>query len=389
MRARLFAAAGAAGGRLAHPPVLRPALSAAVVVWAVFRLAARLEDDPIAAAGGAVLVGSAPIVLYQAVQPMTDVPAAAAIAAAAVLAWTSPRRPGLAGLTLGLGLLIRPNLLPVVLVFLTSMADRASRPALGRFLGAFVPVAAVVPVLNALVYGAPWRTGYGETSALFSIAHVPTNLHRYTTWMVDTMTPLVLVVVLVPWLVASRSAAASRQSEPGGSLSPRRLSLFLLSLAAIVFGCYVAYVPFEEWWYLRFLLPAIPLLCALMAVAIVVLARHAGRPGGLVALAVFGALAWHGLSVARDRAAFDLWRMEQRLSATATYIRDIAPNVVAIAIQPGGAIHFTLNRPVVSWDALEPRSLDRVVSWAGARGDRALIVVDGGEAEEFRTRFSS
>ena len=111
---------------VAASPILQffiPVLSAAVVVWAVFRLAARLEDDPIAAAGGAVLVGSAPIVLYQAVQPMTDVPAAAAIAAAAVLAWTSPRRPGLAGLTLGLGLLIRPNLLPVVLVFLTSMAD--------------------------------------------------------------------------------------------------------------------------------------------------------------------------------------------------------------------------------------------------------------------------
>ena len=191
--------------------------------------------------------------------------------------------------------------------------------------------------------------------------------------------------------MACRESDRSRIATVGARRQPlaRRLSLLLLSLAAIVFGCYVAYVPFEEWWYLRFLLPAIPLLCALMAVAIVVLARHAGRPGGLVALAVFGALAWHGLSVARDRAAFDLWRMEQRLSATATYIRDIAPNVVAIAIQPGGAIHFTLNRPVVSWDALEPRSLDRVVSWAGARGDRALIVVDGGEAEEFRTRFSS
>ncbi len=373
-------------------PVLQflvPPLSAAVVIWAAFRLARSLEDDPITAVGAAVLVASAPIVLYQAVQPMTDVPVTAAIAAAAVFAWTSPRRPGLAGLALGIGLLIRPNLLPVVLVFLWSMADRASRPALGRFLAAFVPVAGVVPVLNALVYGAPWRTGYGDTSALFSIAHVPTNLQRYTTWTLDTMTPLVLLIVFVPWLLARNTQATPRHLPSGDWQSPRRISLFLLSLIAIISGCYVAYVPFVEWWYLRFLLPAIPLLCVLMAVAIVVLGRRAGRIGGLVALAVFGALAWHGLSVARHRAAFDLWHLEQRLSATATYIRGIAPNVVAITIQPGGAIRYELERPVVSWDTLEPQLLDRVVSWAGDRGDRALIVIDGAEAAEFRARFSS
>jgi hypothetical protein len=351
-------------------------LSAAVTILATVRLARGLDDDPITGVAAGLLVASTPIVLYQAVQPMIDLPTAAAVAAAAALMWAAPARPAAAGASLGLALLWRPNLLPIVIPFLMPIFSRHSRRDSAAFWLALAPIAAMVPVLNTLVYGAPWRSGYGDTAALFSLAFVPTNATRYFTWAIETM-PALIIGVAAP-------AIAARASANG---SPRATSWRLLALAAAVVACYLAYRPFDDWWYLRFLLPAVAPLCALTAVVIVRLSSPARRYTGLAALVIVAAVAWHGLDVARTRAAFDLWRIEQRLSDTAKYLKANIPDAVAIAIQPNGAIRYELDRPVVSWDSLEPQWLDRAIAWIASRGGRPLLVVDGTEIEGFRRRF--
>jgi hypothetical protein len=58
-------------------------LSAAVLVWAASHLG-RTLDDGLGGVASALLVATTPVVLYQAVQPMNDVPTAAVIATAAV-----------------------------------------------------------------------------------------------------------------------------------------------------------------------------------------------------------------------------------------------------------------------------------------------------------------
>lgn len=349
-------------------------LSAAVLVWAASRLG-RAIDDGLEGVGTAVLVATAPVVLYQAVQPMNDVPTAAALATAAAFTWSSPQRPAAAGALVGLGLLSRPNLLPIVLPFVLALAGRTKRHKLTAFLAAFCPIAGLVPLLNTLVYGAPLSSGYGEASALFSFRHVPTNVANYGRWILETMSPLAVAALATPWLL--------RQEGP----ERRGIARDLLLTAAIVAACYIAYVPFAEWWYLRFLLPAIPLLCALMAVAINRLGQVAGPRAGLVTMAVVTALAWHGLTGARDREVFRLWRLEQRLSATASYLKSTAPDVAAISVQPNGAIRYELGQPVVSWDSLDPRWLDRAVGWLRSRGYRPLLVIDSSEDEAFRRQF--
>ena len=220
--------------------------------------------------------------------------------------WSSPQRPAVAGALVGLGLLSRPNLLPIVLPFVLAFAGRTSRRELTAFLAALVPVAGVVPVLNTLVYGAPLASGYGDTSALFSSGHIATNATNYGRSLLETMSPLVVAALATPWLVRRESPERARIARD------------LLLTAAVVAACYIAYLPFPAWWYIRFLLPAIPLLCALMAVAIHRLGQLAGPRAGLVTMGVVTALAWHGLTVARDRQVFQLWRLEQRLSATAS-----------------------------------------------------------------------
>ena len=92
-----------------------------MLVFSAFLIARRLAGG-MAGATAALLTATSPIVLFQVVQPMNDVLAAALWMAA--LAWfiTKPQ-PIACGILIGLAILVRPNLAPLALVF---AADRWS-----------------------------------------------------------------------------------------------------------------------------------------------------------------------------------------------------------------------------------------------------------------------
>ena len=83
---------------------------AALAVWLTFLLGRRLDDD-LAGATAAVLLATSPIFLYQSVQPMSDVPAAALWLAALTATARGDRRGQiLGGVCASLAVLMRPNL---------------------------------------------------------------------------------------------------------------------------------------------------------------------------------------------------------------------------------------------------------------------------------------
>lgn len=348
--------------------------AATVLVLAAYVFTRRLCDDPLAAVAAAALCAGTPVVLFQSMQPMTDVPAAAALSAAAALALARPSRAAAAGAALGLCLVMRPNLLPAALPFLLW-----TRPQSRSFLLGLVPVAALVPILNSLVYGSPFTTGYGDASSLFSLAQVPTNLWRYSSWALETMTPIVVLGLAAPWLMRGAGWPAERC----------RYGLALLALVIVVVACYAAYIPFDEWWYLRFLLPAVPALWALTAAAVFALMTPATRTGAAVAFLALVVVAGLSVREARRLRVFDVWRSEQRLTATAEYLAQHVPRLAAIAIQPNGAISYRLGQPVVSWDALPPSALEPAIDWLRLRGFHPLAVVDQEEEQQFRARFAA
>ena len=133
----VFLVFGACGPYLVVPA------TAALLVWAVF-VWARQTIGSTGALLAAVVVTVTPVVLWQAILPMSDVPAGAAWTGAAVLSLSRTRRGALvAGCATAMGLLIRPNLLPLAAVPLAGMMMQ--RQGAGRWRDAAIfcaPVAA-------------------------------------------------------------------------------------------------------------------------------------------------------------------------------------------------------------------------------------------------------
>ena len=205
---------------------------------------------PLAGAMGAVLVASSPATLYQVVQPMNDVTTAAlwmatfvALRAAAVCACGSLLRPCAAGSAKPAAARARRE------AFAVGIRDRGlAIRNLTRFAIAAAPFGLVVLWLNSALYGSPVRTGYGQLEHLFSLSAVSVNATRYLGWLVETHTPFPLLAFAAPFVVPR---------EKRGEAS--------LAIALILATCaiYFFYTPFDEWSYLRFLLPAIALMLVL------------------------------------------------------------------------------------------------------------------------------
>ena len=161
-------------------------------------------------------------------------------------------------------------------------------------------------------------------------------------------------------------------------------------LAAGLSVVYLAYRPFPEWWYLRFLLPAVALSLVLASAAAFGLAGR-WRPAAAapLALAAIAAAAVWAVRSSEGRDAFGLQRLEQRFPLTAAVVAARLPsNVVAITVWQSGGLRFWPGREVVVWDALDPEWLDRGLAWLAAGRRPAAIVMERWEEEGFRRRFA-
>lgn len=106
----------------------------------------------------AIVLVTSPVVLYQAVRPMSDVPAGASWTGAMVFAFGSMRsRAAAAGIFTAVGLLVRPNLVlaAVVPFVVTSSATRGRERVLRAaiFCAPILPVIIAVAAFNTASYG--------------------------------------------------------------------------------------------------------------------------------------------------------------------------------------------------------------------------------------------
>ena len=370
------------GGRTAMFGVV-PVLGA-LTVWLTFVLGRRIGGEASGAAA-ALLMAASPAFLYQVVQPMSDVPAAA-LWVAALVALTHPQlvesgwRAAFAGMATGAAILIRPNLVPIgIVAALAVFCDRPVRwPAVTRtwivFAVGVAPFVLVVALLQNAMYGSPLRSGYGSLAVLFRLEHVWPNLQRYPVWLLETETPIVLIALAAPWLISDRVA--------------RRQSVWLLAFAGAVFACYIPYEVFDAWWYLRFVLPAYPALLVLTGSALMALLGRAGAAWQPAGVAVVALLSVFLVRVAVERHAFGLWEFERRFRLAGDYVAARLPaNALIVTAQESGSVRFYSGRPTMTWRELPTDGLDRALTFVRAHGLRPYFLIETGEQAEFVQQF--
>ena len=381
-------------------------LSGALLVWITFAIGRRLVSDAMGLAA-AWLVATSPAVLAMLVSPMSDVPAAAFWAGAIYFTLGSSSRSALmAGLAASAAILIRPNLAPVAAIlvvwkFWTAMAGLKASTTTGASTTTHVTASDVVPTfrsavlpmiagtlpgclfiawINNRLYGSPLASGYGSLSALFSLSHVPINLERYGVWLVQSQTPLAIVGVaalLLPlkWIWPTRDQ--------------RQAALLLGTCVVVVWSLYLIYLPFEAWWFLRFLLPAWAPMCLGAAAVVVRIARAQRVWGRVAACAILAGVGAHNLYYASTHGAFPSGEGEHRYVSIAKMVEQATdPAAVVFAGQHSGPIRYYAGRTIVRFDILDAAWLDRAVQWLNSQGRRPYFLLEEWEVTAFQERFA-
>lgn len=359
-------------------------LATGVLVWCTFVIGRRVSTPGIGL-GAAWLVATSPTVLSMGKSVMSDVPAAAAWAAAmaGMLAGT-PRTVAGAGVAAGVAITIRPNLGPLVVVLLAwgLWRDlRARRPAVQRLVLCAAPAAVgvvAVALVNQSVNGSPVESGYGDLGQLFSRAHLPVNLRRYGAWMIETQTPLVLAG-LAALCVPVRRVWRSGATGPSGALLQGGMTLAVIA----------AYTPFDAWWFLHFLLPAWPAILVATVIAVFSVTSVV-RQGHLVTALCVGLIGVYTASAAVRLGVFPAGEGERRYATLAQLVAGVTrPGSVVIAGPYVGAVRYYGGRLSLRFDQLDPAWLDRTVAWLHEQQRPVFLLLEDSELPVFRERFGA
>jgi hypothetical protein len=289
---------------------------------------------------GTTIIAASPLYLNYSLQMMSDVPALVWTAGAILAAWRSRERAAwalAAGAATAMAVLIRPT---NALVFAPIAVALGLSPRRWLLLIAGGLPGAVFYGFDSLsLYGHIFTTGDGDFTASFGSEWIGVTWWHYTRWLSALFTPVVLLAAGLPWL---------------GRTEPRKAAL--LGVWALVFAAfYSAYdCTHQTWWYLRFLLPAIPPL----VVGGLLVARQAGlgRRWPLLRTQVFvfalvvivaNSAFWN-----KRLPALNIGRDNEIYPEAAAWMRGHLPgNAVILSMQMSGTLYYYTDFTFLRWDS--------------------------------------
>ncbi|MGQ0735672.1 MAG: hypothetical protein ACT4QD_18715, partial [Acidobacteriota bacterium] len=313
----------------------------------------------------AALVAINPVVFTYAIQPMSDVPAAALIVSA-VAAWSHVRpMPVTAGVCAALAIAVRPALAPAVLALalwpvLLREPDRR-RLAL-RFLGPVAGGIGLMGLAQWYLYGDLRASGYGAVAGLFSVAHVGLNLRIYGLWGWLALGPLWVGAVAIGLVISSARARA-----------------MTLLIAAGVSAPYLVYRPYDHWETLRFLLPAIAVATVVAASGLGAVARRVAVPqaGGVLAAGLVLMVATLSATWMSAQQVFTMPVHEARYRLAGEMVAQVTPpTAVILAAQHSGSVRYYAGRRTVNWQGVPRGTLPATVRALQAQGARVFLLID-------------
>jgi hypothetical protein len=367
------------------PYIVTPVCGALLVI-VVYALGVRVSGRAVGAIA-ALSVATSPTVLRMMLWPLSDVPAAT-FWTASLLAATraSMATTAVSGAAAGVAIAIRPNLVPLVIfpaiialwpVLRTARWEAVRRVAAFGF--ACLPFVLFVAWFYNHLYGSPLRSGYGDTESIFSSANLRANLVRYPQWLWDTQGPLVFLFLVSPLL------------SPGPEPRSRWLRRILFGFAGAVFASYLWYLPFNAWWFLRFLLPAFPVMFVLAADVVWHGSRWFGRRAQIAAAIAFTAVMVNcGATRTSELDVLSIGEGEQKYADVGRYIATRLPaNAVVIAMQHSGSVRHYSGRPTIRYDSLDPDWLDHALAHLRQSGYEPYVLLEKFEVPLFRERFAA
>jgi hypothetical protein len=366
-----------------------------VAVWGVYLMGLGVGGRA-AGAAAAVLLATSPTFLFQSMFPMSDVPAAAWWAVSLALAIRVGRGAAVgAGLAAGAAILTRPNLVPLAAVpgmffawrWLWSGGVRTPDAARALLFAAGVLAAGLfMAVLNVRLWGSPLASGYGSFDALYDWKNLLPNLNRYPRWLIRTETPVVLLALAAPFILARQSV------QPRVPWSPRAVAIAWLCFTGGVLLSYLFHFPNNTWFWLRYILPAFPALLALTGAALVALSGTlADRGIRIIAVsAVVGIVAWHGVAFGVQDGIFGFREGERKSRVVGEFIANHMPReAVFISRLHTGSIRYYSGRLTMHFEGIPPAALDMVLRDLRQLGYHPYIAIETGEDEMFRERFAA
>jgi hypothetical protein len=354
---------------------------AVLFVWFTYRLGTLAGGRAVGVVAALVLVTS-PVVLYQVLWPMSDIPAGALWTAAFVYALGGSRKSAVAaGLWAAVGLLVRPNLLfvpaaPLLLIAsVTTGRERWIRGAL--FTLPLVPVAVLVAVLNTMWYGSPSNSGYGAARDLYLLGNVWPNVKLYFSWFRESQSAWMLLALL-PFV------------PPFSRHVQRRVLASCALVFLVTFASYVSYSQFEVWWYLRFLMPAFGALAVMIAAGLACIARAVPQPFGRMAAGIaLYLMIVTTVSFAADKNVFGRLRAgERRYVDVGEFAADaLPPNAALFSTQHSGSLRFYSGRVTLRFDWVQKEWAPTVPAVVERAGYHPYLVVDDWEIAQVRSQF--
>jgi hypothetical protein len=359
------------------------ALAGAALLLLVCLLGRELGLPPSGSLAAALLVAAFPVTLHFFTWMMSD-GLATTWCCAAVLAALLARRGAAwgaaAGFSFAVAVMVRPT--DVLLLPALALALPRRRAAWLAFAAGAAPGALLLAAYDAVVYGSVLSTGYRNVGGLFSAAYFLPRIAHFATWIGRFLT----LPVSALWLVGVGRAV-------GGD----RRQLLLLAWLAPVVAFYALYFhSIESWWYLRFILPAVPafVLGSVLAGHELLerlgarVTRRCGRAAvAVLALLVVGYGVGSGIAWSRHFGVLDIAADAEVYPRSLEWLElRTPPGTPVAAMQFSGALFYGTERPLVRYDIVRPEVLRRIVNRARRAGAPLHALVFDWELERLQAR---
>lgn len=289
----------------------------------------------------ASLVFILPNFLWCSFQPLSDVPTTFFTVVGLLALMQLRSRPWIAvlgGIALGYGVLVRPNIMILIVPIAAWLAARRKWKNFLRLTSAVIPFLALQGIINAILYGSPWKTGYGSPPLGDNLAGAAArawdylmNLNMQQAWVGLSLAVLGFLLACLPW---------DRKALLGGIPC-----MFLVFFSFYRIG--------DAWWYGRFLLPVFPAVAVLEAAFFLRLLKQ-GRLFWLrVSAVITGLIAfvWLSLGYAQHHNTFTIAEDEARYPKAAKMVLEhVQRPAIVVAMQHSGSVRFYTDLPTTRYD---------------------------------------